>query len=203
MTLIAPVFLSILAFLVLTQTTMAQGNLVINGGFDTDASGWVVTNVYVSGGGGYQSSLGNPPGSVVLYNLLYGSSHPSPTASQEISGLTSGALYIVSGDYRRIAGKNVTDISFGVALDSIYLFETVVPTNSNWYGFSFDYTATSTSAILSLSAQINGTDYSYAIDNISMQAVPEPSTLALSALGGLLLAYRRLALPRFGGQRWG
>ena len=174
----------------------AQGNLVVNGGFDTDTSGWVITNVEVDVGGGYSSSFGNPPGSVVLYNLSFAY---VPTASQEINSLTPGALYIVSGDYRKIAGKDVTDYSFGVALDSVFLFETVVPTDSNWHSFSFDYTATSTSALLSLKAQINGRydDYSYAIDNIAMYAVPEPNSLCLMGVGGmmsaLLFTHRRKA----------
>jgi hypothetical protein len=166
----------------------AQGNLVVNGGFDTDSSGWLITNVEVDEGGGYSSSFGNPPGSVALYNPDFGSSSPSPTASQEISSLTPGQLYIVSGDYQRGLGKNTAVDSFGVALDGLFLFETVVPTDSNWHSFSFDYAATSTSALLSLEAQINGTDYSYAIDNIAMYAVPEPNSLCLMGVGGMMSA---------------
>ena len=58
----------------------------------------------------------------------------------------------------------------------------------NWHSFSFDYTATSTSALLSLEAQINGTDDSYEIDNISMEAVPEPNSLCLVGVGGIISA---------------
>ena len=109
-------------------------------------------------------------------------------ASQEINSLAPGQLYIVSGDYQRGLGKNTTVNTFGVALDSIFLFETAVPTDSNWHGFSFDYTATSTSALLSLEAQINGVEYSYAIDNIAMYAVPEPNSLCLMGVGGMMSA---------------
>jgi hypothetical protein len=37
-----------------------------------------------------------------------------------------------------------------------------------------------------LSAQINGTDDSYFIDNISMEAVPEPNSLCLVGVGGIM-----------------
>jgi hypothetical protein len=162
---------------------MAQGNLVVNGGFDTDASGWTIANV--GSGGGYSSSIGNPPGSVMLYNPLFGSLYPSPTASQEIYSLTPAQVYSISGDYRRVGGKDAVDNSFGVVLNGSFLFEANAPATSDWYHFSFAYTATSTSALLSLQAQINGTDYSYAIDNIAMEIVPEPGSLCLLGLGGI------------------
>jgi hypothetical protein len=166
------------------QWATAQGNLVINGAFDTDASGWTITNV--GSGGGYLSSFGNPPGSVILGNP----SLPGvPTASQEINDLTPGSLYIVSGEYRTIAGKDVIDSSFGVALEGVFLFEATAPADSNWYSFNFDYTAASSSALLSLAAQINGTDVSYGIDNIAMYVTPEPSATSVILLGGGLLLY--------------
>jgi hypothetical protein len=166
------------------QLATAQGNLVFNGSFDTDASGWTITDI--SSGGGYISSAGNPPGSVFLYNL----SIPTiPTASQVINSLTPGDLYIVSGDYQGAGGKDVTENSFGVALDSVFLFETAAPADHNWYNFNFEYTATSTRALLSLEAQINGLGaYSYYIDNISMEAVPEPNSLCLIGIGGIISA---------------
>jgi hypothetical protein len=179
------VVLTILMLSYFAQSVTAQGNLVVNSGFNTDASGWVITNVEIDVGGGYVSNYGNPPGSIFLY---YPSSPDVPTASQEINSLTPGQLYIVSGDYQRGLGKNTTDDSFGVALDGVFLFETVVPTDSNWHSFSFDYTATSTSALLSLEAQINGIDYSYYIDNIAMYAVPEPNSLCLMGVGGMMSA---------------
>jgi hypothetical protein len=186
-TLKANTVLTILGLSCSTQSVTAQANLVVNGGFDTDASGWAITNVYASYGGGFTSSVGNPAGSVFLYNPNFGPSHPPPTASQEISSLTPGDLYLVSGDYRG-GGKNVLDNSFGVAVNGAYFFETEAPANSAWYHFSFDYAATSTSALLSISSQMNGTDDSYFIDNISMQVIPEQSSLRLIGMGGLVSA---------------
>ena len=88
----------------------------------------------------------------------------------------------------RGAISGVTDSGFGVALDGDYLFETTALTNYNWYNFIFDYTATSTSALLSLSTLIGEKGNGYTIDNIAMYAVPEPSSLCLIGLGGILSA---------------
>jgi PEP-CTERM motif len=171
---------SMLSFL--PQWIMAQGNLVVNGGFDTDASGWTLTNVSSDG---YQSSTGNPPGSVLLYNS---SSLAASTASQEINSLILGDLYIISGDYELAGRKDVTDNSFGVQLNGLFLFETAAPADFNWHSFNFEYTATSTSALLSLSAELNGTGTSYIIDNISMEVIPEPNSLCLIGIGGIASA---------------
>lgn len=165
----------------------AQGNLVFNGGFDTSAVGWILSNVSF---GGYESTKGNPAGDVAL-DITPPSSTADPTAGQTINSLTPGTIYIVSGDYRRMAdrgGGSPTDFSFGVAIDSVFFFEAVAPINNNWYSFSFPYTATGSSALLSLSSQINGTGLSYAIDNIAMYNIPEPSSFWLMAIGGILSA---------------
>ena len=184
-----------LMLLSFAQSATAQVNLVVNGGFDTSASGWTITNV--SGGGGYLSSAGDPAGSVLLYNPA---SPNLPTASQEINSLVPGQLYIVSGDYSGEA-QNHTNNSFGVALDGVFLFQTAAPADKYWHSFDFDYTATSSSALLSLSVLINGPDYAYYIDNIAMEAIPEPSAWSLIFLGSSLFifvrkTYRRVAQTR-------
>jgi len=135
-------------FLLLTVLTsypvMGQGNLVINGGFDTDAAGWVL----IAGGVWAGPDKGNPGGFVGLDSLA-----PSPTADpiayQLINGLVPGQTYLVSGDYeKQIARTSTPGSSFGVALDNVFLFETSDPGNFLWHSFSFSYTATSTSAVL-------------------------------------------------------
>jgi hypothetical protein len=162
----------------------AQGNLVFNGGFDTSAVGWTLTD------GAFYSGPGNPGGAVQLDGGP--SSSNDPTASQTINSLTPGAVYIVSGDYQRTKDRlsPTTNHSFGVAINGILLFQAASSTNIDltWYSFSFPYTATGSSALLSLSSQINGTGLSYAIDNIAMYNIPEPSSFWLMAIGGILSA---------------
>jgi len=60
------------------------------------------------------------------------------------------------------------------------------PGNFSWQSFSFQYTTTATSALLSLSSQINGSDFTYRIDNIEMRGIPEPSSMGLLGIGGVL-----------------
>ncbi len=176
------------------QLSSGQGNLVFNGGFDTSAAGWAITNVSL--GGGYESTKGNPPGDVVLDATP--SSSTDPTISQTINGLTVGAIYVVSGDYRYITdrGGAQTGFSFGVAINSVFLFEATQQTTNPWENFSFLYPANSSSAVLSLAAQRNGTGFTFAIDNIAFQAIPEPSSLALLSCGGLMLATRLLRVRK-------
>jgi hypothetical protein len=184
MTLKTYIALTALALLLLPQLATAQGNLVVNGGFDTSADGWTLTN------GAFWPFLGNPGYAVGLDNPTPSPS-TEPTASQIVTGLTPGYSYLVSGDYQEgkdRGGGSPSDPSFGVAIDGIFLFEAVTQGNGDWQSFSFYYTAASSSVLLSLSSQINGTGVEYAIDNISMQAVPEPNSLCLIGIGGIMSA---------------
>jgi hypothetical protein len=164
----------------------AQGNLVFNGGFELDTNGWTELNMT---GPGWSSGKGNPGAWVELdeYNPALAT---DPTISQLINGLVAGETYLVSGDYKKTINRNgVTNgYSFGVALDGVNYFQTADPGNFLWNSFSFYFTATSSSMLLSLASQMNGTAVSYGIDNIAMFVVPEPATWAMASLGLLLLA---------------
>ncbi|MEI9962524.1 MAG: hypothetical protein WDM76_15815 [Limisphaerales bacterium] len=170
----------------IAQHLIAQGNLVVNSGFDADAAGWTLLN-----GSAYAGPLkGNPGGWVDLDSLS--PSLSDPTITQLINGLILGQTYMVSGDFEKTinrSGGTISDLSFGVAMDGVFLYETSDPGDFNWHSFSFSYTATSSSAVLSLSSQLNGTEISYGIDNISMYLVPEPSVMSLLAFASGAFAY--------------
>lgn len=175
----------------LPQLLQGQGNLIINGTFDTSADGWVMTNVSPPG---YNPLKGNPGGCVGL-----NSSSPSlvPMISQTVSGLVPGGSYWVSGDYSASGGTLGSTPSFGVAIDGVLLFE-AAPASYDWFSFNVFYQATSSSALLSLAAGINGTFVAYRVDNITMSAIPEPSSFVLLSCGGVLLfthALRRCVIP--------
>jgi len=179
MTLKSHVILTALVLSCFPQLAIAQGNLVVNGGFTTNANGWTLTGAAFA-----NSKNGNPPPDVVLGG--------GQTASQTINSLSPGTLYNVSGDYC-CYGSDHTNISFEVSVNGVLLFETAAPTNLNWNSFNFGYAATSSSAVLELSqtywAYLSVGDYS--IDNIAMYAVPEPSAISLIFLGSGVLIYVR------------
>lgn len=169
----------------------AQGNLVFNGGFDSNAAGWLATNIGVDGG--YHPSKGNPGGHFFLDNAP--SPSVDPTISQTINGLVTGITYIVSGDTafsRTHGGSFPTEPSFRVAIDGVSSFEYATQGELGWQHFEFFYTAPASSAVLSLSSQINNTDISYLVDNIWIQAIPEPSAFALCLAGGIIAASLRI-----------
>jgi hypothetical protein len=169
---------------------LGQGNLVVNGTFDTDALGWS----FMNGNSYFDIKGGNPPGSVVLDEFTPSGS--DPTISQTVGSLSTAETYVVTGEYRRFTDRGTglpTELSFGVAIDGIFLFESADPQDLDWHTFSFLYTANAPSALLSLSAQRNGTGVAYSIDNIVIQ-VPEPSSLGLLGLGAA--AYSILARRR-------
>lgn len=69
-------------------------------------------------------------------------------------------------------------------------------TNGEWTTHSFNFVATGTTTTLTLSDNLGAgstTDSDLLVDNISVTAVPEPGSMALLGLGGLLLARRRRA----------
>ncbi len=175
----------------LPHSLAAQGTLVFNGGFNTDANGWVASNIGLNGG--YFNAKGNPGGFFLLNNTPAPST--CPTISQSISGLVIGGVYLVSLDVV-YSGTHVGPLpvkpSFGVAVDGIFLLEYTTQGQSEWQTLEVFYTALNPSVVLSLAARINDTDVAYGVDNIAMYAIPEPSFLALLSCASLvILAWRK------------
>ncbi|HEX3719067.1 MAG TPA: hypothetical protein VH595_13955 [Verrucomicrobiae bacterium] len=171
--------------------SFAQGNLVINGDFDTSAIGWTL----VGAGTSWEASKGDPAGDVIV-TALAGSPATVPSASQTIDGLVPGDTYAVTGDFENVrdwGGGSPTADSFGVAINGVYMFEAAQEQPGMWNPFDFSFTASSTSETLSLAAEINGTGVDYEIDNVGVQAVPEESSLWLAVIGGIsTIAYVRI-----------
>ncbi len=148
-------------------------NLVTNGNFDASASGWTTTVT----SGYFDLFKGNPGGCFVLSSP----STPtiSPTIGQTINGLIPGRSYAISGSYSIEGGTRTNTPSLGIGFDGVFVFQ-IKQANFGWFSFSFPYTATSSSATLSVAARINGTSTEYVVDNIVMQPIP---SLALQSSG--------------------
>lgn len=161
----SPFLLSALIHLLISSMGHSQVNLVVNGGFDRNDSGWIGTNLT---GIAYVPAGGNPPGSFYLSSTV-----PSkiPAVSQQIKGFSVGSRYIVSGEYRS-GGKGFVSNNFGVVLDGVYYFVASSPTDYNWHSYNFEYLASSTNAVLSVAAQLDGKYYPYYIDNLAIQKIP-------------------------------
>jgi len=206
--------LALTAVLLLGAVPLHAQNLVTNGTFNTDASGWTL-----SAGGctpaSWTGGTGNPPGSVLLNEC--GEADSDPFASQTISGLTPGASYAISVDvHLENPGSNAgTGKSFGIFLDSepgnpLLLTEFL---DGNWHTVTVKFVATSTSHTIIFASELDArtpggpgvtTDVSYFIDNVSLapsgviatNTVPATSDPALIVLGVLLAACAALVLRR-------
>jgi hypothetical protein len=149
------------------SSMMAQTNYIVNGTFSTGTTysvlGWTL-------GGG--SSLNNKNGDPTPCLDLGG------TATQTISDLTIGGTYTISGNYYTTTSDSTT-LMLEILIDGVAVAE-YSGTAMTWESFTYDYTATESSITLNFT-RIGGN--ACLIDNITMYAVPEPSTVALLALG--------------------
>ena len=196
---------AVAAFLVASAAQAA----VINGTFDTSVpsngtgGGWTSSNI--DSQGGWRSTGGNPStGPFFILNDAGGGT--DPTILQLLTGLTPGATYHASGDFRVVHNAQATGLvqAFGVAIDGLFLYESPGLTDTNFHPFGFDFTAPGDGdAELLLAAERNGTDVDFGIDNIAVAlvsappvnggVVPEPGVLALlgAALGAFGLSRTR------------
>ena len=162
-----------LLVLFLPRFAVAQGNLVVNGGFDSGVSGWT-TNV---SSGYYDPLKGDPGGCFTLYGSI----------SQTIPNLVSGSSYAISGSYDVEGGTLGGTPSFGISMNGVVL-DQVAPQDYLWHNFTFNYVAGSSSALLGLTAGLNETSDVYRVDNLSIQVVPEPDMMCLMGVGvGVIL----------------
>jgi hypothetical protein len=154
----------------------AKADLVVNGDFGTgDFTGWSL-----SGDSSYAYVSGSPGD----YAAALSTSGMGDGFLTQTLSTTVGQDYLVSF---LLAGDGATPNSLVVSLGGTTLVSlTDVPdTLSSPVLYSFDFTASSSSSLLQFDF-VDDPGYLY-VTNVSVNAVPEPSTAVSAALGILLV----------------
>lgn len=202
------------AGLALASASGANAATVINGDFETGTDpnaspngfitltapdsanlpGWTISSGSIDYVGNYWQAQGGSARSVDLAGISLG------TLSQSIATV-AGQLYEVTfwasknpdgGDPTRTG-----TVSFGGGSQTFAYSAINDRSNMNWQQYSFDFTATGPTSLLSFAADASaGCCYGPALDTVSVAAVPEPATWGMMLLGflgiGAVLRRRRV-----------
>jgi len=192
----------------------ASATPIINGNFEAGSTGFATDYMLntvpgLLGAGSYEVAQAVPrgwapgfgdhttgTGSMALYN---GSTTASDRVWSEMISLSAGTTYRFDGWVADITQSiapgaapilqlTVNGVQQGTAFSALAL-------DDIWQQFSFNWTATGTGtaevALHELSAVAKGDDF--AIDDLALSSVPEPSTVLLMGLGMAILGVRRRA----------
>lgn len=152
-----------------SSKAFAQENLVFNGTFDLEVpsngtgGGWTSTHLATSG---WVLETGNY--FFVLNGV--GNAQIDPNIEQSLTGLDVGETYLIKGEYRNYHGVSWCDTSaysFGVEVDGQKVLE-LKYLSGTFSPFEASFVALATEQTIRFSAEINGSDCDYAIDNIQV-----------------------------------
>lgn len=147
------------------STTFAQKNLVTNGTFDLQVpnngagGGWTAD----TSGGWFQEG-----GNYFFVLNASGDVQTDPSVEQTVTGLVVGEAYLIKGEYRNYYGLhwcNTAALSFGVEVDSQIILE-LKYLSDIFSPFEVNFIAAATEQTIRFSAERNGSDCDYAVDNI-------------------------------------
>ncbi|MGA2801073.1 MAG: choice-of-anchor C family protein [Verrucomicrobiota bacterium] len=184
----------------------ASANLVLDGGFEQGAvSGPFQTYTAVSTMGGWTVTAGSVDLIGNYWQPAQGSQsvdmagfYANGTIQQPINGLTAGAWYYftfdMSGNPDGPPTIKTLDVTFGNTTQ-VFTFDTtgISHANMGWVLDSGWFQASGSSTVLSFTdasaplADGSPTAFGAVIDNVSLNAVPEPTTIIAGAL--LLLPF--------------
>lgn len=165
----------------LFASTAAHANLVSNGGFETgDFTGWTAAVTAFDGVDGAAPQDGTSA-------AFFGNTNGTSTISQGLATV-AGTKYDVS-----FWLANEADVT-GLAAPNTFLFDwdganVTTLTDASAFGYTqYSFQLTATSALTQLSFAFGHTPAFWDFDSVSVEvaAVPEPGSLALTALAGAL-----------------
>ncbi len=151
-------------------TTLPPDSIVVNGGFANLGAGW-----------GWTYNLGIMTGSPLnfayVYGTLYQDLNTVPGQAYQITFAMSGNLNLPQTAVLQVlwGSQTVGSPTWNPAGNSIY--------NRGWETETFEATATSASTLLTFSNPNVGTQDLPAVYAVSVIPVPEPSAMALLAVG--------------------
>jgi len=169
---------------------LACANMLTNGGFDADLSGWSITQPY-SCVSYTAANMHDAPGGLQAMGC-----NPAATVSQTVSGLTVGGNYQLSYWLKNSYGSGSS--TFSSTLGSDVLKSITLAALADWTQYTFDWTATSTSAALTFSLGQTRNSSAWLLDTVSLVAstppvivtdVSEPGTLLLAGLGAMAVGF--------------
>jgi len=155
------------AFLSDTDTTDLDGtNLITNGTFDSDVSGWGAGN----GATLTHQNNGNPGG-----NINVASTGSSNGYANQSNTVVVGKYYIISFDHYYVSGNDQGYVNIGTSLGGSQYVYQQLGTSSSWTTYSFTVRATSTNLFTGFYSRPSGGG-NVRYDNISLkEAEPDRS----------------------------
>lgn len=178
----------VVALGVLACSSRVRGELVINGGFETNAA-WVQTPGGIFPNYGYSLAQAHTG----LRSIFFANALARDDMFSQTLATTSGTSYTLSfwvfnpssgSDHLRVTWEGVQ------VFDQLPL---TVPLNQ-WVQFSYNVTATMNGSSLRIMGY-DVPDRLY-VDDVSVVAVPAPGSLALLGLSGVLATRRRRVARR-------
>jgi choice-of-anchor C domain-containing protein len=177
----------------------AQGNLVVNGGFESP----VIFSQWLTMGPGPLGGWTIASGSVEILRSYWQPSEglQSLDTAGDNSGLIHQTVATVPGITYRLTfdlsgnpdGGTTTktlQVGFGAATQT-FDFDTTSTTRANmqWTPQTWDIVATTGSTILSFQ-NIGTGPYGAAMDNVSLTVIPEPTTITLTGLAAICISVK-------------
>ncbi len=189
-----------LALLISGVTQIAHASLITNGTFDTDLSGWTTTgtttgNTWVAG----TAHVGRPgtPGVAILeqtFDIPFDSNQLEISFDYEwqVSAPTLPDMFLVELIYESTSLGTVTETLISEASNTVAFLS---PIAFSTILFLTDLDNSLGNGTIRFTLTENNSDVGTRIelDNVFVQAIPEPTTLSLFGLGAVsLFGYRRM-----------